>query len=70
MCPDEADLIGFVTTGAFCLSEGKGTAIGCISADKALEGLREAGSKAKEGRLCVVRNAGESIGWLARWEPV
>lgn len=70
LCPDEADLIGFVTTGAFCLSEGKGTAIGCISADKALEGLREAGSKAKEGRLCVVRNAGESIGWLARWEPV
>jgi len=69
LCPDEADLIGFVTTGAFSLSEGKGTAIGCISVEKALEGMRVAG-KPQEGRLCVVRNAGESVGWLARWEPV
>ncbi|KAK4124851.1 hypothetical protein N657DRAFT_655053 [Parathielavia appendiculata] len=68
LCPDEKDLIGFVTTGAFNLSEGKGTAIGSISAEKALETLREAG--VKEGKLCIVRNAGESVGWLTRWELV
>jgi ribonuclease P/MRP protein subunit POP1 len=66
LCPNEDDLIGFVTTGAFSLSEGKGTAIGSISAEKALDGLRTVGSK--EGKLCIVRNAGESVGWLARWE--
>ncbi|KAK4102227.1 hypothetical protein N658DRAFT_515450 [Parathielavia hyrcaniae] len=68
LCPDEQDLIGYVTTGAFSLSEGRGTAIASISADKALETLREGG--AREGKLCVVRNAGESVGWLARWELV
>ncbi|KAL2149817.1 hypothetical protein VTH82DRAFT_7493 [Thermothelomyces myriococcoides] len=68
LCPDEADLLGFVTTGAFSLSEGKGSAIGSISATRALEAIREAG--AKEGKLCIVRNAGESVGWLARWELV
>ncbi|KAK3394053.1 ribonucleases P/MRP protein subunit POP1-domain-containing protein [Podospora didyma] len=68
LCPNENDLIGFVTTGAFSLSEGKGTAIGSISAEKALEMLR--GPGAREGRYCIVRNAGESVGWLARWEAV
>ncbi|KAL2132037.1 hypothetical protein VTI74DRAFT_4296 [Chaetomium olivicolor] len=68
LCPDEEDLIGFVTTGAFSLSEGKGTAIGSISAEKALEAARDAGTR--EGKLCIVRNAGETVGWLARWELV
>lgn len=68
LCPGEEDLIGFVTTGAFSLSEGRGTAIGSISAGRALETLRETGPR--EGKFCVVRNAGESIGWLARWEVV
>jgi len=68
LCPDEEDLLGFVTTGAFSLSEGKGTAIGSIAAEKALETIREAGPR--EGKLCIVRNAGESVGWLARWELV
>ncbi|KAL2144500.1 hypothetical protein VTI28DRAFT_9005 [Corynascus sepedonium] len=68
LCPDEGDLLGFVTTGAFSLSEGKGTAIGSISAAKALEAVRNAGDR--EGKLCIVRNAGESVGWLARWELV
>ncbi|KAK4148970.1 ribonucleases P/MRP protein subunit POP1-domain-containing protein [Chaetomidium leptoderma] len=68
LCPDEDDLLGFVTTGAFSLSEGKGTAVGCLSAEKALETVREAG--AREGKLCIVRNAGESVGWLARWTLV
>ena len=68
LCPNEDDLIGFVTTGAFSLSEGRGTSIGSISAEKALEALRETG--VREGKLCIVRNAGENVGWLARWEVV
>jgi len=68
LCPRDEDLIGFVTTGSFCLSEGRGTAIGSISAEKAIESLKEIG--AKEGKLCIIRNAGESVGWLARWELV
>ncbi|KAK0628590.1 ribonucleases P/MRP protein subunit POP1-domain-containing protein [Bombardia bombarda] len=67
-CPSEEDLIGFVTSGSFSLSEGKGTAIGSISAERAFGALKGAG--AKEGKLCVVRNAGESVGWLARWEAI
>lgn len=68
LCPGEEDLIGFVTAGAYSLSEGKGTAVGAISAEKAFDTLRDFG--VKEGRLCVVRNAGESVGWLARWELI
>ena len=68
LCPGEEDLIGFVTAGAYSLSEGKGTAVGAISAEKAFDTLKEFGTK--EGRLCIVRNAGESVGWLARWELV
>ncbi|KAK3363418.1 ribonucleases P/MRP protein subunit POP1-domain-containing protein [Lasiosphaeria hispida] len=68
LCPGEEELIGFVTAGAFSLSEGKGTAIGSLSAEKVLETVRETG--AREGHLCVVRNAGETVGWLARWEVV
>ncbi|KAK4218825.1 ribonucleases P/MRP protein subunit POP1-domain-containing protein [Rhypophila decipiens] len=68
LCPNEEDLIGFVTTGSFCLSEGKGMAVGSISAAKAIDTLKSV--DAKEGRLCIVRNAGESVGWLARWEAI
>ena len=67
MCPSSRDLIGFVTTGEFCLSEGRGSAIGSIAVDKVLDGFR---TDEKEGRLCIVRNAGENVGWLARWEAV
>jgi ribonuclease P/MRP protein subunit POP1 len=68
LCPDEVDLMGFVTTGAFSLSDGKGTAIGSICADKAIDAMRT--DDAKEAMLCVVRNSGEKIGWLARWELI
>lgn len=68
LCPGEEDLIGFVTTGEYNLREGKSTAVGAVSAEKAVETVRSAG--AREGRLCVVRNAGEAVGWLARWEVV
>ncbi|WYZ39285.1 hypothetical protein EsH8_III_001199 [Colletotrichum jinshuiense] len=69
LVPNEADLIGFVTTGSYSLSEGRATAIGCLSAEKAAEALRQGGSN-REGTLCIVRNAGESVGWIARWEVV
>ncbi|KAM0333445.1 hypothetical protein ACHAQA_002107 [Verticillium albo-atrum] len=80
LVPSEEDLIGFVTTGAYCLSEGRGRAVGCVAVEKVVEGLRDDVQRKKnnkkekgavdEGSLCIVRNAGESVGWLARWEAV
>jgi ribonuclease P/MRP protein subunit POP1 len=72
LCPGEEDLMGFVTTGAFCLADGKGRAIGSLAVPKALEAISYAKAKGRQsdGRLCVVRNAGESVGWLARWDVV
>ena len=63
-CPGEEDLLGFVTTGAFNLVAGRGTAVGSVVA------ARVAGEVGTEGALCVVRNAGESVGRLARWVVV
>ncbi|KAF4124571.1 ribonuclease P/MRP protein subunit POP1 [Geosmithia morbida] len=60
LVPDAEDLIGFVTTGSYCLTRGRGAAIGSVAADR-LEGN-------KAGRLCIVRNAGENVGWIAKWE--
>lgn len=72
--PDADDLIGFVTTGSFSLAEGKGIAIGSVCVKKVLEGVRSSSGDGKrgvkEGRLCIVRNSGEKIGRLARWEVV
>lgn len=67
LIPDAADLIGFVTSGSYCLRDGKAAAIGSLSVEKILPGVK-AGSK--EGRLCIVRNAGENVGWIARWEAI
>ncbi|EPE25544.1 hypothetical protein GLAREA_01456 [Glarea lozoyensis ATCC 20868] len=67
--PDEEDLIGFVTTGEFSLAEGRGVAVGTVVVGRVLG--REGGEKRKGGeRLCIVRNAGEKGGRLARWEEV
>lgn len=60
--PDETDLIGFVTTGNFNLSEGLGTGIGSIVLSKVVN------ERQAEQKLCVVRDAGQSLGRLARWE--
>ncbi|TVY49934.1 Ribonucleases P/MRP protein subunit [Lachnellula occidentalis] len=70
LVPGEEDLIGFVTTGEFNLAEGKGVAVGTLAVAKLFEGLRRDRKVSKEGRLCIVRNAGEKIGRLARWEAV
>lgn len=69
--PKEEDLIGFVTSGGFNLREGKGTAVGSLG----LARVRDAWSKDGDGNeklrhICIVRNAGETVGRLARWEVV
>lgn len=67
--PNEEDLIGYVTKGEFNLADGKGVAIGSVSANKVLQTLRSSGGDGG-GYVCVVRDAGESIGWIARWEII
>lgn len=73
--PSEDDLIGFVTTGNYNLSEGKGTGIGSILISKVLGSTTENGKdkskgKARERRMCIVRSAGERVGRLGFWEIV
>lgn len=65
--PDEGDLVGFVTTGEYNLAVGKGIAVGTVFAREILRDVRSGG---KEGKLCIVRNAGETVGRLARWDVV
>ncbi|POR34175.1 Ribonucleases P/MRP protein subunit pop1 [Tolypocladium paradoxum] len=67
LVPDAKDLIGFVTTGSFCLTHGHGAAMGSIALEKVLADVK---SDNREGRLCIARNAGENVGWIARWEVV
>ncbi|KAF2149464.1 hypothetical protein K461DRAFT_315478 [Myriangium duriaei CBS 260.36] len=70
-CPGKEDLIGFVTSGAFNLREGKGTAVGSLGVSKVRSyWSREAGNLKGEKmrKVCVVRNAGERVGRLAIWE--
>jgi ribonuclease P/MRP protein subunit POP1 len=64
--PAEEDLIGFVTTGNYNLSEGKGTGIGSIQITKVLE----PNVKLNERRTCIIRAAGEKSGRLGMWEFV
>jgi ribonuclease P/MRP protein subunit POP1 len=64
--PTEDDLIGFVTTGNYNLSEGKGTGIGSIQLSKVLA----SNVKLSERRMCIVRAAGEKSGRLGMWEFV
>ena len=65
--PGDEALIGFVTTGNLNLKEGRGVGIGCLDVGKVGKGK---GREGREGRLCVVREAGMGVGRLARWEPV
>lgn len=67
LVPDAEDLIGFVTSGSFSLTIGRGASMGAIAVEKVIEDLR---SNRDEGHLCIVRNAGENVGWLAKWEAV
>ncbi|ATY60904.1 ribonuclease P complex subunit [Cordyceps militaris] len=65
--PDAEDLVGFVTSGSYNMARGRGTAVGALAVDRVLADLR---TRPKEAKLCIVRNAGENVGWLARWEHV
>lgn len=73
-CPGAEDLIGFVTSGAYNLAEGRGTAVGSVWVQRVVEGWRaedgdgEQKKLKRRRRLCVVRNAGESVGRLGLWE--
>lgn len=64
-CPGEEDLVGFVTTGNYSLTNGKSVALGGI----VWGAWFEEDERCKE-RLCVVRGVGESVARLARWEVV
>lgn len=67
LVPDAEDLIGFVTSGSFCLTNGHGAAMGTIAWHKIIDGFAQS---AKEAKLCIVRNAGENVGWIARWDEM
>ncbi|KAI5248684.1 POPLD-domain-containing protein [Aureobasidium subglaciale] len=63
--PERQDLIGFVTKGEFSLTEGKGVAIGSVLVQKLIRDAGDQGSC-----MCIVRNAGETIGRLGRLQFV
>ncbi|KAH9875126.1 hypothetical protein J1614_004615 [Plenodomus biglobosus] len=68
--PGEEDLIGFVTTGNYNLSEGVPTAVANLALDRLTSAALEGSGIAGEDRVCIVRQAGSTIGRLARWEVV
>ncbi|KAK8024095.1 hypothetical protein PG993_012161 [Apiospora rasikravindrae] len=63
LCPDAEDLIGFIMAGSYHLRMGQSEGIATISAAEAVQ------HKAGEG-VCIVRNAGQNFGWIARWKLV
>ncbi|KAG6010111.1 hypothetical protein E4U21_000145 [Claviceps maximensis] len=67
LVPNADDLIGFVTTGSYCLRNGKASAQASLAVEKIVAGVRD---HAREGYLCIVRDVGRQVGWLARWEVV
>jgi ribonuclease P/MRP protein subunit POP1 len=71
--PGEEDLIGFVTTGNYNLAEGMPTAIANIALHRVLStGQPETRPKGlgKDGHVCIVREAGRTLGRLATWKVV
>ncbi|KAG8629376.1 hypothetical protein KVT40_003241 [Elsinoe batatas] len=75
--PRAGDLIGFVTSGGFNLREGKGTAVGSVGLERVREGRKmvegwEGTDRQRElwEGICVVRNSGEVVGRLARWNAI
>lgn len=68
--PAEADLLGFVTTGNVCLSEGRGRAVGALSWIKAEEEEERWLTEKAYKRWCIVRDAGLDIGRLAKWDVI
>ncbi|RCI13795.1 hypothetical protein L249_8282 [Ophiocordyceps polyrhachis-furcata BCC 54312] len=69
LIPSRDHLIGFVTSGAFSLVAGHAVAFASLCASSVVADLRDA-SSSSDARYCIVRNAGENVGWLARWEAL
>ncbi|EAW08878.1 ribonuclease P/MRP protein subunit POP1 [Aspergillus clavatus NRRL 1] len=65
--PPEEDLIGFVTSGNYNLSEGKGTGIGSILLAK-VAGPGKGKGKVRQRKMCIIRSAGERVARLGYWE--
>lgn len=63
--PGKEDLVGFVTAGNYNLGEGRVTGVGNVVLKRLVDGMS---GKKSLSRLCIVRNAGEAVGRLARWE--
>lgn len=61
--PGKEDLIGYVTKGEFSLTEGRGVAIGSVFVQALAETVN---ATDKESHICIVRNAGETVGRLGR----
>ena len=68
LVPDERDLIGYVTRGSFCLSDGKGVAIGSIAVEKVVKDIQRNGRE--EASLCLIHNVGEEVVLLGKWEAL
>ncbi|ERS98367.1 hypothetical protein HMPREF1624_05151 [Sporothrix schenckii ATCC 58251] len=83
--PGRHDLMGFLTSGALRFLTSKGAGIGHVSAPKLMEAILAADGAdiaeqqatsgrrvpiGRDARLCIVRNAGERVGHLARWTPI
>ena len=80
--PGRDDLVGFVTSGAQRFQSGRGFGIGHVSAQKLVVSILAADTEAErkpdskqvlihpDARLCIMRNAGEEVGHLARWTPI
>lgn len=67
LLPGKEDLIGFVTTGEFSLTSGGGVAIGNVFVERL---ITTANADGKGAHMCIVRNAGETVGRLAKLEFV
>ena len=67
-CPGEPDLIGFVTSGNQSLSEGRCRAIGALSWPKVEEEEERWREEKQFARWCIIRDVGNDIGRLAKWE--
>ncbi|KAI5813141.1 ribonuclease P complex subunit Pop1, partial [Pyronema omphalodes] len=62
-CPGEENLVGFVTTGNYSLTQGHAVALGGLA-----WGRWWCDGQDRMERLCVVRNVGDTVGRLGRWE--
>ena len=65
--PEEVDLIGFVATGNYNLGDGRCECIGNVAVAKTRSDEED---KDRTSMLCIVREAGESLGRLGRWKFV